>query len=74
MGYGGPIKGLTPAMRWGKDNEETVCKIYVDNRAAEGENMIVMCSGLHLMAEKSYLGASPDRLVLCSSVDILCNG
>ena len=41
MGYGGPIKCSTPAMRWGKDNEETVHKIYVDNRAAEGENMIV---------------------------------
>ena len=59
-------------MRWGKDNEETVCKIYVENRAAE--DMIVTCSGLHLLAEKSYLGASPDGLVLCSSVDTLCNG
>jgi len=48
--------------------------IYVDNRAAEGENMIIRCSGLHLVAEKSYLGASPDGLVLCSSVGTLCNG
>jgi len=61
-------------MRWGKDNEETVCKIYVENRAAEGENMIITCSGLHFTAEKSYLGASPDGLVLCSCVDTLCNG
>ena len=36
--------------------------------------MIITCSGLHLVAEKSYLGASPDGLVLCSSVDTLCNG
>ena len=49
-------------MRWGKDNEETVRKLYADNRAAEGENMIVTHSGLYLMADKSYLGASPDRL------------
>ena len=74
QGCGGPIKCSTPAMRWGKDIGETVYKIYVDNRAAEGENMIVTFRGLHLLVEKSYLGASPDGLVLCSSVDTLCNG
>ena len=26
------------------------------------------------MADKSYLGTSPDGLVLCTSVDTLCNG
>ena len=26
------------------------------------------------MADKSYLGASPDGLVLCTNVDTLCNG
>jgi len=55
-------------------NEEIVCKIYVENRVAEGKNMIVTCSGLQLMTEKSYLGVSPDGLILCSSIDILCNG
>ena len=60
-------------MRWGKDNEKTVRRMYVENRAAESETMTVTCSGLHLMVDKSNLGASPDGLVLCYSVDNLCN-
>ena len=57
-----------------KDNQKTVHRMYAENRAAEGETMTVTCSGLYLMVVKSYLGASPDGLVLCFSVDTLCNG
>lgn len=74
MGYGGPIKSLTPAMRWGKENEDNARQRYIHNRSTVGEDMVVTSCGLHLMAEKSYLGASPDGLVLCRSVDTLCNG
>ena len=36
--------------------------------------MLVEESGLHLMPEKSYLGASSDGNVLCTSVDTCCMG
>ena len=36
--------------------------------------MVVTSCGLHLMADKSYLGIFPDGLVMCTSVDTLCNG
>ena len=74
MGYGGPMKSLSPAMRWGKDNEDNAHQRYIHDRALVGEAMTVTSSGLHLMADKSYLGASPDGLVLCTNVDTLCNG
>ena len=74
MGYGGPIKSLSPAMQRGKDNEDNARQKYIHDRALVGEAMTVTSSGLHLMADRSYLGASPDGLVLCTNVDTLCNG
>ena len=74
MGYGGPIKSLSPAMRWGNDNEDNACQRYINDRALVGEAITVTSSGLHLMPDKSYFGASPDGLVLCTNVDTLCNG
>ena len=71
MGYGGPMKSLSPAMWWGKDNER---QRYIHDRALVAEAMTVMSSGLHLMADKGYLGAYYDGLVLCTNVDTLCNG
>jgi len=74
MGYGGPMKCLTPAMRWGKENECNARQRYILDRLSVGENMVVTSCGLHLMADKSYLGTSPDGLVSWTSVDTLCNG
>ena len=74
MGCGGPIKCLTPALRWEKENECNAPQKYICERLSVGKNMIVTSCGLHLMAEKSYLGTSPDGLVICTSVDTLCNG
>ena len=74
MGYGGPIKCLTPAMRWGKENECNADHKYILDRLSVGENMVVTSCGLHLIADKSYLGTSPDGPVTCTSVDTLCNG
>ena len=73
MGYGGSAKYSTPAMRWGKENEDHAHETYVHNRSSVGEKMVVTPCGLQLMADKSYLGTSPDGLVLCTSVDTLCN-
>ena len=36
--------------------------------------MIITSCGLHVMADKSYLGTSLDGLVVCTSVNTLCNG
>ena len=44
MGYGGPIKSLAPAMRWGKDNEDNACQRYIHDRALVGEAMTVTSS------------------------------
>ena len=67
MGYGGPMKCLPPQIRWGQENEEEACKRYVENRQNVGEVMIVKKCGLHLLLDKSYLGASSDGLVTCTS-------
>ena len=36
--------------------------------------MTVTSSEVHLMPNKSYLGASSDGIVLCANVDTLCKG
>ena len=74
MGYGGPMKTLPPQIRWGKEKEERACKRYIENRKDVGELMEVLPSGLHLMPEKAYLGASTDGIVVCRSVDTCCIG
>ena len=56
-----------------KDNEDNACQRYIHDRAFTSEQMAVTSSSLHLMADKSYLGASHDGLVLCTNVDTLCN-
>ena len=62
------------AIRWGKDNESTAFIRYLESRCKEGENMFVEQSGLHLLPEKSYLGASSDGKLRCTSADTCCNG
>ena len=74
MGYGGPMKSLPPQIRWGRENEDEARRCYIENRHAAGETMIVKQSGLHLMPEKAFLGASSDGLVTCTSVDTCCLG
>ena len=74
MGYGGSMKHMPPQIRWGKDNEENARLKYIHNRATMGETMVVTPCGLHLIAEKSYLGATSDGHILCTSVDTLRHG
>lgn len=69
MGYGGPLKKLPPQMRWGQENEDEARRCYIENRCTFGEIMTVKQSGLHLMPEKAFLGASSDGLVTCTNVD-----
>ena len=68
MGYGGPMKGLPPQICWGQENEDKAQRCYIENRKAAGETMVVKLSGLHLMPEKAFLGASSDGLVTCTIV------
>ena len=74
MGYGGKMKHLPPQIRWGKDNESTACKYYLESRCKNGEAMVLEPTGLHLLQEKGYLGASSDGKLLCTSVDTCCYG
>ena len=64
----------TPAMKWGKDNEEEARKMYIWEREAVGENMSVRETGLTLCPTMSYIGASADGSVTCHSVDTCCCG
>ena len=68
------MQHVPPQIRWGKQNEDKACQPYIENSEALGEITQVTCCGLHLMSEKSYLGASSDGKVLCISVYICCTG
>ena len=72
MGYNEPMKKLPPQIRWGRDNEDRARQCYIENRQQYGEDMEVKASGLHLMPDKSFIGASSDGKVLCRNVDT-CN-
>lgn len=74
MGYNGPLEHLPPAIRWGRENEAKARKCYLEGRQAVGEDMVVQPTGLHLLPEKSFLGASSDGKILCKSVDTCCYG
>ena len=74
MGYGKQMKTLPPQIRWGQENEQKAIKCYIEDRLAVSEEMTVTPSGLHLMSNKSYLGASSDGIVLCTNVETLCRG
>lgn len=74
MGYGEKMKHLPPQIRWGKDNEFTARICYIESRHKNGETMVFEPTGLHLLPEKSYLGASSDGKLLCTSVDTCCYG
>ena len=50
-------RGLTPAMRWVKDNEERARTKYVANQMEAGEVMTVRPTGLSLHPRMSYLEA-----------------
>ena len=74
MGYNGPLEHLPPAIRWGKENEAKARQCYLEGRQAVGEDMVVQPTGLHLLPDKSFLGASSDGKILCKSVDTCCYG
>ena len=64
----------TPAMKWGRDNEEKARRKYIQEREAVGEKMSVRETGLTLCPTMSYIGASADGYVTCHSVDTCCCG
>ena len=72
MGYKGPMMKVPPQIRWGKNNKDRAYKLYIEDRQRCGEDMEVEASGLHLMADRSLIGASSDGKVLCRNVDT-CN-
>ena len=74
MGYGKQLTVLPPQIRWGRENEQNAIRCYIEDCLSVGEEMTVTHSGLHLMPNKSYLGASSDGIVLCSNVDTSCRG
>ena len=74
MGYNGALEHLPPAIWWGRENEAKARKCYLEGRQAVGEDMVVQLAGLHLLSDKSFLGASSDWKVLCKSVDTCCYG
>ena len=69
MGYGGRIQHVPPQIRWGSENEDATRKCYIANRKACGEHMVVESTGLRLLPEKTYLGASSDGRVIYTNID-----
>ena len=68
------MKHLPLKIRWSEENEERARKCYIENRKDVGELMEALPSGLHLMIENAYLGASTDAIVVCRSVNTCCIG
>ena len=58
------------------DGEETMNQLqcYLEDQQKEGEAMLFEPTSLYLLPEKSYLGASADGKLLCTSVDTCCIG
>ena len=71
MGYG-KSKYLAPALRWGRDNEPKI--LYLEDQQKLGEPMLFKSTGLHLLPEKPYLGASADGKLLYTSAGTCCIG
>ena len=74
MGYGGRMQHVPPQICWGKENEDKACHLDIENWLAVGEIMEVTPSGLQLMVEKPFLGASSDGKVYCRSANTCCIG
>ena len=74
MGYGGQMQHVPPQIRWGRENEDAARKCYITNRKACGEDMVVESTGLRLLPEKPYLGASSDGKVIYTNIDTCCIG
>ena len=74
MGYNAPMKKVPPQIGWGKDNEDRTRQCYIENRQQCGEDMEVEVSGLHLMPNRSFIGASSDGKVLCRNADTCSRG
>jgi len=51
--------GLSMFDSWGKDNEETIHKIYVENRAAEGEKYDYYMQWITFNGREELLGCFP---------------
>ena len=68
MGYTKRPAFLPPAMKWGHDNEPLARAAYVADRLRANEEVVVRDSGLHLMEDMSFLGASSDGIVTCPTL------
>ena len=74
MGYGGQMQHVPPQIRWGRENEDAARKCYIAYRKTCGEDLFVESTGLHLLPEKPYLGASSDGRVIYRNIDTCCIG
>ena len=74
MGYGGQMQHVPPQIPWGRENEDAARKCYIANRKACSEDMVVESTGLRLLPEKPYLGASSDGKVIYTNIDTCCIG
>ena len=58
----------------GQKNEGKARQCYLEGRQAVGEDMMVQVTGLYVLPDKSFLGASSDGKILCKNVDTCCYG
>ena len=68
------MKNFPPQICWGRDNEPAAHQCYLESRRNNGETIVFEPTGLYLLPEKCYLGASSGGKLLCTSVDTCCYG
>lgn len=60
-----------PSLRWGRENEDSARKSYVEEKAKRATPVSVLKAGLIISEQKPHLACSPDDLVEdMSSVDV----
>ena len=74
MDYGGQMQHVSPQICRGRENEDAAHKCYTANRKACDKDVVVESTGLCLLPEKSYLGASSDGKMIYTNIDTCCIG
>ena len=72
MGYSDHVS--TPALNWGKNNEDRACAAYLTYMRGKGHDIEYAPSGLHLHCESMFLDASSERYVFDSTENCYTGG
>lgn len=63
---GGPVLDNVTAVKWGKEREDVAFKKCMAYAIDNHRNCKLHKTGLFILPDKGYVGASPDGLIPCS--------